>query len=49
MNFFQFLSRLSEFSSAMSFITSLFISERGVKQFLKPMLQAKLLVYVKAN
>ena len=48
MSFFQFLSRLSEFSSAMSFITS-FISELGVKQFLKPMLQAKLLVYVKAN
>ena len=49
-NFFQFLSHISELSSAKSFIIS-FITERGLKQFLKPMLQAKMffLVYVKAN
>ena len=50
MNFFQFLSQISEFSSAKSFITS-FITERGLRQFLNLMLQAKTisLVYVKAK
>ena len=50
MNFFQFLSHISEFASAKLFITS-FIAERGLKQFLKPIIQARTisLVYVKAN
>ena len=48
MNFFQFLSHILELSSPKSFITS-YITERRLKQFLKPMLQAKTISLVQVK